>query len=79
MDTDYHKIYNEDHLCINEDIPIVFGDKVWIGCRSTVLKGTHVPLGVIIAFGSVVTGNLERNNCIYTDKIVLKERVFWES
>jgi acetyltransferase-like isoleucine patch superfamily enzyme len=39
----------------NPDRPVVIGDRVWIGCRSIVLKGVRIGDDAIIAAGSVVT------------------------
>jgi len=78
MDTDFHNIYDEEFQLINEDKPILIGDNVWIGCRSTVLKGTILPSNSIIAANSVVSGKMEKEGCIYSsNKRILKERVSW--
>lgn len=56
MDSDSHRIYDNGSQ-INADKEIVFGDKIWIGCRSTVLKGAVIPDGCVIGATSCVTGN----------------------
>jgi acetyltransferase-like isoleucine patch superfamily enzyme len=35
--------------------PIVIGDRVWIGCNATILKGVTIGSGSIVAAGAVVT------------------------
>jgi acetyltransferase-like isoleucine patch superfamily enzyme len=35
--------------------PIVIGDRVWIGCNATILKGVTIGAGSIVAAGAVVT------------------------
>lgn len=40
-------------------LPVVIEDDVWIGFKSTILKGVRVGRGAIIAAGSVVTQNVE--------------------
>jgi len=37
---------------------IVVDDDVWIGSNCTILDGAHIGKGVVIAAGSVVTGNI---------------------
>jgi len=37
MDTDAHPVYNQTDHIINEDKAIKIGNKVWIGCRCTIL------------------------------------------
>ena len=39
--------------------PIVIEDDVWIGAKSTILKGVRIGRGAVVAAGSVVTTNVE--------------------
>lgn len=65
MDSDTHDIYNEQGEKINESCEIVFGDKIWIGCRTTILKGSVIPSNCIIGACSLVSGkNFEGNSII---------------
>ena len=51
MDSDFHKIYNKDdslRTSLNQDAEINIGSNVWIGCRTTVLKGTTIPNNAVI-------------------------------
>jgi len=41
-----------------DDLPIVIEDDVWLGARSTVLKGVTIGRGSIIGAGSVVTKSI---------------------
>lgn len=80
MDTDYHKILDLSGQIINQDKSIIIGDKVWVGCRSTILKGSVIPHNSIIAAGSIISGKLEKENSIYTsDKRLLKDNIYWEA
>ncbi|NBD23594.1 acyltransferase [Paenibacillus glycinis] len=49
MDTDYHHING-----ISLARPVVIEDHVWVGCKSTILKGVTIGQGSIIAAGSLV-------------------------
>ncbi len=64
MDSDTHTIYNHEDKVMNEPSSIVFGDKVWIGCRSTILKGANIPSNTVIGACSLVTGNGFSENTI---------------
>ena len=44
--------------------PIIIGNDVWIGTRSTILKGVKIGDGAVVASGSVVTSDVE-GNAIY--------------
>lgn len=64
MDSDTHSIYDQEGSVMNEPKAIVLGDKVWIGCRSTILKGTNVPSNTVIGACSFVAGNNFSENTI---------------
>lgn len=64
MDSDTHGIYDETGKKINENREIVFGDKIWIGCRSTILKGSVIPSGCVIGACSLVSGKKFDKNTI---------------
>ncbi len=53
MDTDFHEI---DHKITYK--PIYIGENVWVGCRSTILKGITIGEGSVVAAGSIVTKNV---------------------
>lgn len=80
MDTDFHKIYsdaNNDEQ-INPDCSILIGSNVWIGCRTTVLKGTEVSGGNVIDAGSVLHGHYSMNNAIIDGNRIIKNNIRWE-
>jgi len=65
MDTDYHPIFNEQNAIVNHDRSTIIGNKVWIGCNVTILKGTHVGNNIVIGACSLVNGNLLIDNSVY--------------
>lgn len=81
MDTDFHKIYNNKNKLINEDESILIDDNVWIGCRSVILKGSHIPKGSIVGANSTITKNFygETNILIGGNNTVLKNDIRWEA
>ena len=79
MDTDGgHSIFDDEGHVLNKDRAIDIGNKVWIGCRTTVLKGATIPDNSIIAACSVVTGKMDYKGCVYTSGgKILKESISW--
>lgn len=80
MDSDFHVIRDEMHKVLNPDRPVTIGEKVWIGTRCTILKGTDIPSGSILASNSVVSKNLPEACAIYAGQParLVKENVYWE-
>lgn len=80
MDTDFHKIYSNENRLINPNRKITVGDNVWIGCRATILKGSSIPSGSIVAANSVVSGKLDEQNAIYagSPSIKIKSSINWK-
>lgn len=67
LDSDTYSIYDSknSNLKINPDKEVRIDDKVWIGCRVTILKGTHLPSNCVVGATSFVSGrNFEPNSLI---------------
>lgn len=65
MDSDTHIIYSRSGELINGNKIITFGNKVWIGCNSMILKGSSIPSNCVIGANSLVSGgDLEENSII---------------
>lgn len=79
MDSDFHCIKDQSGNKINESKSIIIGDHVWIGCRSTILKGTEIPKNCVIGANSVLNKKLEKEDAIYAGSPVkvIKENITW--
>lgn len=65
---------------INPAAPIVIGDRVWIGMRTTILKGACIDSGSAIACSSVVARAHIPENCVAggIPAKVLRNNVTWD-
>lgn len=83
MDTDFHVIRNQQQRRINDDGEIKVGNRVWIGCRSTILKGVSIPSGSVIAAESIISSSkaMTIDNSVYggvgNDLVLLKDKIKW--
>lgn len=79
MDTDHHQILDFTNEIINEPAKVVIGNHVWIGCRSSILKGVTVADNIVIAANSNVCKSASESNCIYAGNPikVIRENVKW--
>ena len=80
MDTDFHHIYDEDGVEFNQPKEIIIGDKVWVGCKCTLLKGAEIPSGSIVAANSMVTKKLSGEKSIFGGNPIrtLKSNITWK-
>jgi acetyltransferase-like isoleucine patch superfamily enzyme len=77
-DTDFHAIQQNGEQ-INPDQPIIFGDRVWIGMRSTILKGAKIANDIVIGANSLVAHNLNQTHSIYAGQPAkkIKDDISW--
>lgn len=79
MDTDFHSIYGIDSTKeLNPDKAIKIGNHVWIGCRTTILKGSEIPDDSIVAACSTITKSFAENKAVYGSNVILKRNVEWD-
>lgn len=78
LDTDSHPIYGADDHLLNEPMPFLISDNVWLGAYSKVLKGSTIPNGSIIATGSTITKKLAHSDSIYIGNTDIKHNVHWK-
>jgi len=76
MDDDFHSIINtEDGTYFPQSKPVYIGNNVWIGCKTTILKGSYIPDNCIIGANSLVCKKMEYPNCLYAgNPLELKKR-----
>lgn len=79
MDTDHHKIYDENGVHINEDKAVVIGEKVWIGARSLILKGSQIADGSIVGANTTISSIFEEQQGVIVGNParVVKHNVSW--
>ena len=84
MDSDHHEIFDPaTGTVLNGDMPVTIGNYVWIGCRSTLLKGVAIGDNCVVAAGSLLTKSFEneRDSVIGgsgKDQRVLRSGIAWK-
>lgn len=58
FDSDHHPIYDAEKNRINEAKDIIIEDRVWLGLKSTVMKGSHIGHDTVIGSHSLVAGEI---------------------
>lgn len=69
FDTDFHFIINKSNKTVADNIkPVTIGERVWLGSRVSVLKGTALPDETIVAASSLCNANYSER---YSNSIIL--------
>jgi len=79
--TDSHSILNSKGERINPSEDIVVGNHVWIGIRSTLLKGTKIGDNCVIGACSLLTAKtVVSNNCVIAGvpATIVKKDITWK-
>ena len=77
--TDSHPIYNIYNKLINPSKPIVIGDFVWVGAKSSILKGVSIGNGSIVGMSSIVTKNVDAATLNVGNPLrVIKTNIRWD-
>lgn len=80
LDSDLHKIHDPSGNQTNLPNPITIGNKVWIGCRSLILKGINIADGIVVAATSTVNKSFNTPNSMIggTPAKILRKDVRWK-
>ncbi len=82
MDTDFHKVLNDEGRITNSPRTINIGNHVWIGCRNTILKGVTIADNNIISANSTITKDIKESHCVIgghgNTAGVMKRDVNWQ-
>lgn len=77
IDDDHHKLISEK----NTDTPsqVIIGDHVWVGCNSTILKGSVIGNNCVIGANSLVKGTFP-DNCLIAGNPakIVKNNINWQ-
>lgn len=76
-------MYNVKEKLSSNDLPVKIENDVWVGARATILKGTIVGEGSIVAAGAIVTGIIPPYSIYYSrnkivprfDELQIKEHI----
>ena len=78
IDTDFHQITYPDGTQNPISSPVKIGDKVWIGCNSTILKGVTIGNNCVIGANTLVNKDVPANCLVAGNPMrIVKEGIDW--
>lgn len=73
MDTNYHTILQSQN-----NQPVIFRSRVWVGARATILKGVELGTGSVVAAGAVVVRDVPERCVVAGNPAgVVKNNIDW--
>ena len=80
IDTDFHQITYPDGAQNPISSPVKIGDKVWIGCNSTILKGVTIGNNSVIGANTLVNKDVPPNCLVVGNPMrIVKEGIDWKA
>lgn len=79
IDTDFHRVFDEEANHINPDKNVKLGNNCWIGNHCLVQKGTHLGNMVVLSSNSMVNNGNEVSNAILAGSPakVIRNSITW--
>lgn len=79
MDTDLHHLYYSDGRENEVTKPVKIGDRVWIGCNTTILKGVTIGDNAVIGANTLVNRDIPANCLAAGNPMrIIREGVDWK-
>lgn len=78
-DSDHHDILNKFGEKTNIPKEIIIGNHVWIGIKSTIMKGTKLEDGAVIASNSVVISNIKAGQLASGNPARVFMKITWKN
>ena len=82
MDSDHHDIIDFSGKVMNPACPVTIGSHVWLGCRTTLLKGCTLPDNCVVASGSVLARAFTESNTVIggcgKEQTILRQNITWK-
>jgi len=80
LDTDFHHIYYPDGTQNELTSPVRIGNKVWIGCNCTILKGVTIGDNAVIGANTLVNKDVPPNCLAVGNPMrIIKEGIDWKA
>lgn len=79
IDDDHHQLLDDRKASSDTACKVEIGNKVWIGCNVTILKGTVIGHNCVVGANSLVKGRFP-DNCLIAGNPakVIRENVRWK-
>lgn len=78
LDSDGHRM-TVNGKSIKETVPVNIGSNVWMGAKTTVLKGSCIKDNTVVGYGTLVSGSYDDNSIIVggKGKSMKKDSIVW--
>jgi acetyltransferase-like isoleucine patch superfamily enzyme len=78
-DSDHHRTLDDDGNITNYPKEVVIGDNVWLGIKSTVMRGSKIKDGSVIGANSLVMGKIKEHILMMNEPAREFSKINWST
>jgi len=76
-DSDHHQVLNDDGDISNYPREVIIGDNVWLGIKSTVMRGTKIKSGSVVGANALVMGRIKEKTLVMNEPAREFSKINW--
>lgn len=76
-DSDHHQVLNDEGEIANHPREVIIGDNVWLGVKSTVMRGTKIKSGSVVGANSIVMGRVKEKTLVMNEPAREFSKINW--
>jgi acetyltransferase-like isoleucine patch superfamily enzyme len=78
-DSDHHRTFDDDGNVTNYPKEVVIGDNVWLGIKSTVMRGSRIKSGSVVGANSLVMGKIKEHTLMMNEPAREFAKINWST
>jgi acetyltransferase-like isoleucine patch superfamily enzyme len=78
-DSDHHRTFDDEGRITNYPREVVIGDNVWLGIKSTVMRGSKIKSGSVVGANSLVMGKIKEHTLMMNEPAREFSKINWST
>jgi serine acetyltransferase len=78
-DSDHHRTFDDEGNITNYPKEVIIGDNVWLGIKSTVMRGSRIKSGSVVGANSLVMGKIKEHTLMMNEPAREFSKINWST
>jgi acetyltransferase-like isoleucine patch superfamily enzyme len=78
-DSDHHRTFDDNGRVTNYPKEVVIGDNVWLGIKSTVMRGSRIKSGSVVGADSLIMGKIKEHTLMMNEPAREFSKINWST